>query len=197
MTEARIAEVKTWLQRMDDHSARAISLSKRMSSADTDQSNDLFWALAKYVENVQESVVQLDAVNPRVYPALVELSQPTWKGLKGMRSRLAHACWKIDLGILLSTITEDFPNLRALLSTIVIVDHPVNDYETFQFTLKTERLLALPDIAPGSGPSPGMNIVALVFGHNGRVGTIRVGHRGGKGPVLSTDFPTRVSVYGR
>ena len=38
-TEARIAEVKTWLQRMDDHSARAISLSERMSSADTDQSN--------------------------------------------------------------------------------------------------------------------------------------------------------------
>ena len=71
MTEARIAEVKTCLQRMDDHSARAISLSKRMSSADTDQSNDLFWALAKYVENLQESVVQLDAVNPRVYPALV------------------------------------------------------------------------------------------------------------------------------
>ena len=197
MTEARIVEVKTWLQRMDDHSARAIALSTRMSSADTDQSNDLFWALAKYVENVQESVVQLDAVNPRVYPALVELSEPTWKGLKGMRSRLAHAFWNVDPEILLSTVTEDFPNLRALLSTIEVHAKPISDYETVEFTLKTERLLALPDVVPGSGPSPGARIVVLVFGHNGRVGTIRVGHRGGKGPVFSTDFSTRVSVYGR
>ena len=62
-----------------------------MASTDMDESNDLFWALTKYAENVEESLVQLDAVNPRVYPALIELSGPTWKGLKGTRSRLAHA----------------------------------------------------------------------------------------------------------
>ena len=143
MTATRIAEVKTWLQRIDDYSARAIVLSESMSPTEMDESNDLFWALTKYAENVQESVVQLDAVNPRVYPALVELSEPTWKGLKGMRSRLAHAFWKIDPEILWSTVTEDFPNLRALLSTIEVIDQPISDYETFSFNLKTERLLAL------------------------------------------------------
>ena len=95
-----------------------------------------------------------------------------------MRSRLAHAFWNVDPEILLSTVTEDFPNLRALLSTIEVHAKPISDYETVEFTLKTERLLALPDVVPGSGPSPGARIVVLVFGHNGRVGTIRVGHRG-------------------
>ena len=35
-----------------------------MSPTDMNESNDLFWALTKYAENVQEAVVQLDAVNP-------------------------------------------------------------------------------------------------------------------------------------
>ena len=197
MTETRIIEVKTWLQRINDHSARAIALSERMSPADMDESNDLFWALAKYAENVQESVVQLHKISPRIYPALAEFSETTWKVLKAMRSRLAHAFWNIDPGILWSTVTEDFPHLGALLSTIEVIDKPVGDCEEFEFGLKTDRLLELPDSVPGSGPSPGRSIVVLVFGHNGRVRVLRVGHKGRRGPLLSTDFPTRVSVYGR
>ena len=47
-------------------SVRAIALSERTSPADTDEANDLFWALAKYAENVNESVVQLDGGNPEI-----------------------------------------------------------------------------------------------------------------------------------
>ena len=83
MTADRIAEVKTWLERMGAPSwGPAINLSKRMSPEDPDESSDLFWALAKYADNVQEPVVQLDRVNTKVYPALVELGEGTWKGLK-------------------------------------------------------------------------------------------------------------------
>ena len=109
MTKEKIAEVKTWLERMRDHAARAVSLSEGMSATDMDESNALFWALAKYAENVQESILKLDDINEGIYPELIELDGDTWKGLKGMRSRLAHAFWNIDPKILWSTVTEDFP----------------------------------------------------------------------------------------
>jgi len=124
MTVERIAEVNTWFERIIEHTTRAIALSDRMTYADMKHSCDYFWALAKYVENVEESVVKLDDLNPRIYPTLLELGEQTWKGLKGMRSRLAHAFWNIDPQILWSTVKEDFPKLRDLLSTLMVVEHP-------------------------------------------------------------------------
>ena len=67
MTIEKIAEVKTWLERMQVHAERAISLSGRMSPEDVSESNDMFWALAKYAENVEESAVQLDEIKKDIY----------------------------------------------------------------------------------------------------------------------------------
>ena len=78
MTEGMVAEVKVWLERMRDQAGRAVGLSERLSPSDMDESNDLFWALAKYAENVQESIVKLDDINKRIYPELIELDGDTW-----------------------------------------------------------------------------------------------------------------------
>ena len=197
MTEERVAEVKTWLVRMRDHAGRAVSLSEGMSPSDMDESNDLFWALAKYAENVQESIVKLDDINKRIYPELIELDEDTWKGLKGMRSRLAHAFWNIDPQILWSTVTKDFPDLLALVSTMIVIDRPIGDQEPFDVIFKTERLLSLPDVTPESMMAAGHSIVVMAFGHNGRVGVFRIGHDGTKRLVTNTNFDTQFSVYGR
>ena len=198
MTAARIAEVKTWLDRMGAHLDRAINLSKRMSLEDLDESSDLFWALVKYAENVQESVVQLDRVNAKVYPALVELGEGTWKGLKGMRSRLAHAFWNIDAEILWATVTEEFPKLRALLSTIVVVDQPVNEQrESASIRLTAEQVFALPTAVPDTAPSPGNSIVALVFVDDGQVCTIRISNEGGRSFSVRADPDAPVTVFAR
>jgi len=198
MTAPRIAEVKTWLERMGAQLGRAINLSQRMSPEDLDESSDLFWALAKYAENVQESVVQLDRVNTKVYPALVELGEGTWKGLKGMRSRLAHAFWNIDPRILWATVTEDFPRLRALLSTIVLVDEPVSEKGGWiSFGMTAEQVLALPTAVPNAVPSPGGSIIVLVFLDDGQVRTVRVRNEGGRSFSVSPDFDGSVSVLAR
>ena len=95
MDVRRIAEVKNLArqngnlfgpgdQPVETHAARRLWTS------------DAFWALAKHAESIQESVVQLDRLNTKVYLSLVELGEVTWKGL---RSRLAHAFWKIDSGV--------------------------------------------------------------------------------------------------
>ena len=198
MTAPRIAEVKTWLERMGAQLGRAIDLSKRMSPGDLDESSDLFWALAKYAENVQESVVQLDRVNAKVYPALVELGKGTWKGLKGMRSRLAHAFWNIDPEILWATVTEDFPRLRALLSTIVVVEEPVTEKEGHvSFRMTAEQIFALPTAVPDAAPRPGGSIVVLVFLEDGQVRTVRVSNEGGRSFSVKPDFDGPVKVYAR
>ena len=197
MTKEKIAEVRMWLERMQTNATRAIDLSRRMSPADLNESNDLFWALAKYAENVQESIVKLDDINGRIYPALIELDKDTWQGLKGMRSRLAHAFWNIDSGILWSTVTKDFSDLLALLSTLIVKENPVSDYEKFDVIFKTERLLGLPDVSAGAAVEAGNTIVVLVFGHDGRVGVFRIGHDGTRRLSINTNFDASVSVYGR
>ena len=197
MTKERIAEVKTWLERIRDHATKAVSLSEAMSRTDMDESNDLFWALAKYSENVQESIVKLDDINKNIYPELIELDGHTWKGLKGMRSRLAHAFWNIDPQILWSTVTKDFPDLLALVSTMIVIDKPIGDQEPFEFIFKTERLLSLPDVTRESIVEAGHSIVVMVFGHIGKVGVFRIGHDGTNRLLTNTNFDGRFSVYGR
>ena len=197
MTTEKIAEVKTWLERLKLHLERSVRLSERMSLAEMTESNDLFWALAKYAENVEESVIKLDDLNKDIYPALVELDEGTWQGLKGMRSRLAHAFWNIDPQILWSTITRDFPALLALVSTMIVTDHPISDDQEFQVYLETERLLGLPDVSPGSIVQAGRSIVVMVFWHNSRVGVFRIGHEGSNKLVTNSNFDLRFSLFGR
>ena len=197
MTEGMVAEVKVWLERMRDQAGRAVSLSERLSPSDMDESNDLFWALAKYAENVQESIVKLDDINKRIYPELIELNGDTWQGLKGMRSRLAHAFWNIDPQILWSTVTRDFPDLLALVSTMIVIDRPIGEQEPFEVILKTERLLSLPDVTPESMVEAGHSIVVMVLGYDGRVGVFRIGHDGTKRLAINANFDTQFTVYGR
>ena len=194
----KIAEVKTWLERMQVNAARTVRLTEHISfDDDVNESNDSFWALAKYTENVQESIVKLDAINKNIFPSLIELDEDIWKGLKGMRSRLAHAFWTIDPQILWSTATKDLPNLLALLSSIIIIDRPVSDGEEIGFVFKTQRLLGLPEVTQETLAKAGHSILALYFFHDGKVGVFRVGHQGSKKLVVHYNFNTKVSVYGR
>ena len=197
MTEEKIAEVKTWLERMRVHAEKAISLSERISPRDMSESNDLFWSLAKYVENVEESAVQLDNINKDIYSELIELEEGLWQDLKGMRSRLAHAFWDIDPEILQETVKTDFPLLLSLLSTMIVIEKPIDDNEQFSFQFETELLLGLPDAENGSITEAGNSLVVMAFGYNGRVGVFRIGHVGTQRLVTKTNFDTQFSVYGR
>ena len=184
MTKEKIAEVKTWVKRMGINLARAITLAARMPPADLQESNDLFWALVKYTENVQESAKQLDAINNGIFPALIEISEGDWRGLKGMRDRLAHAFWNIDPQILWSTVTEDFPDLYALLATLRVIDDPLDEDESFVFEFSTDEVLRLPNDAPELDRKAGHSLIVMRFGHDGQVEVFRVIHDGFKGTVM-------------
>ena len=197
MTKEKIAQVKMWLERMQVNALRATNLSQRMSLDDLNESNDLFWALAKYTENVQESAKKLDGINKNIYPALIEFDEDTWGNLKRMRDRLAHKFWDIDSQILWETATSDFPDLLALLSTIAVYDKPVSDGERVDSDVVTDRLLGLPAHAPGSAVEAGQFLISMVFGHDGKVGVIRVGHDGSGKLVMHANFDSRMTVLGQ
>lgn len=128
---------------------RAISLSSRLSPETLYESEDLFWALVKHVENVQECAVQLDNMKLSVLESLEEVpfqseygEDLTWRILKGMRSKLAHVFWGINRCTLWDTATNDFPALRTLLSRLVIGSSTIDpDSPVYEFTkLNIEEL---------------------------------------------------------
>ena len=107
MTEVKGSEVSDLIGHMCRHLEKAIELSRKLEVSEFNEDVDQFWALVKYAENVEECIIQLDNINKTILPALDEIPLETspdagfsWKGLKGMRQRLAHDFRKIDPEIL-------------------------------------------------------------------------------------------------
>ena len=125
ITEADLEEVRSIAQQMRLNLARAIAICRETGKEILDEDRHEFWALVKYVENVQEAIVRLDNKNSTILPKLIEFpessddrTQTTWRSLKGMRSRLAHAFEHIDHEILWDTVNSQFPVLERLLGVL-------------------------------------------------------------------------------
>ena len=102
MTVEKVAQIQQWLSRMRFYLRKPVTLSAKIDETQLSKDDDLFWALVKYAENVQECAVQLDNINDSIFACLAEFPMKTeneelsWDGLKGMRSRLAHRFWDIN-----------------------------------------------------------------------------------------------------
>lgn len=84
---------------------------------DLDRDRQLVWALVKAVEIIGEAAGQLSA------EAKAELSAMPWPKIIGMRNRLVHAYFDINLDILWRTIVEGLPPIVAELERVI----PGND----------------------------------------------------------------------
>ena len=154
---------------MNIYLQRSIKLSKVMDSSNLDESDHLFWALVKYTENVQESMLQLDNINPTILLALDEIPQKasadvgfSWKGMKGMRQRLVHDFRKIDPEILWHTVTNDFPILLSLTSHVIVVEASGQDGKLgVKFNVGDFR--SMPAFEEHEGFKPGNSMIALFF----------------------------------
>ena len=81
------------------------------SSLDTDRK--LVLALVKSIEIVGEAATKV------TNKCRKDLPQIPWPNIIGMRNRLIHAYFDINLDILWKTVTEDLPPLIAELEKIV------------------------------------------------------------------------------
>lgn len=70
-------------------------------------------ALARAVEIIGEATKQIPLSERVQYPNI------SWKNIVGMRDRLAHAYFGVDLEIVWSTTHEDLPELRPVVQSIL------------------------------------------------------------------------------
>ena len=163
------------------HLQKAIALSQKVDSMTLSEEDDLFWALVKYAENVQECIVQLDNMSDSILGCLIEFplksegESTSWTDLKRMRSRLAHKFWAIDQAILWETVTQDFVQLDQLLESLVI-SNSVGDFEDQQsLMVDAQRFFGLQPVGAGAHIGLGNSLPFLYFDSTGTAQCLRIG----------------------
>lgn len=94
----------------------AVSFTKDKTRESLDSNRQLVLALVKDIEIIGEAAAHVTAERR------VELPQIPWNKIIGMRNRLIHAYFEINLDILWKTLIEDIPPLISELEKIVAPD---------------------------------------------------------------------------
>lgn len=89
-----------------------------MTRAEFDDDERTQYAVIALLEIVGEAAHHIDRTVRERYP------QVPWRSLIGMRNHLIHGYNAVDLDIVWTAITQEIPQLIALLSTIVPSDCP-------------------------------------------------------------------------
>ncbi|HQY92677.1 MAG: DUF86 domain-containing protein [Caldilinea sp.] len=97
------------LQHMLDAAEEAVSFAQGGKRKDLDGDRKLVLALVKDIEIIGEAAYR---ISPTAQEQIPEIP---WDDIIGMRHRLVHAYFEINLDILWQTIQEDLPPLIAIL----------------------------------------------------------------------------------
>jgi uncharacterized protein with HEPN domain len=101
---------------MRDASREAVGFAKGKHRADLDNDRMLAFALVKAIEIVGEAANQVSDATRTQNPDI------PWVDIVGMRHRLIHAYFDIDLDILWQTIQHDLPPLITALDNALAED---------------------------------------------------------------------------
>jgi uncharacterized protein with HEPN domain len=101
------------LRHMLDAAREALSFAEGITRSSLDTDRKLTLALVKSVEIMGEAASKVTG------QCRASLPQIPWADITGMRNRLIHAYFDIDLDILWKTLTEDIPPLLEGLEKAV------------------------------------------------------------------------------
>jgi len=96
-----------------DAAREAIAFAKERTRADLDTDRKLNLSLVRLLEIIGEAARGISQEFRDSHPAL------PWKTMIGMRDRLIHAYFDVNLDVVWQTVTEDLPPLIAQLEKIV------------------------------------------------------------------------------
>lgn len=99
------------LLHMRDAAREAISFASGLSSAQVAQDRMRALALVKAIEIIGEAASKVSPESRSM------LTQIPWADIVGMRNRLIHAYFDIDLDLVLATIESDLPPLLAAVES--------------------------------------------------------------------------------
>lgn len=101
------------LQHMLDSAREVLDFVLGKTRSDLNAHRMLTLSLVKSIEIIGEAAYQItDEIETR-YPEI------PWQDIVGMRNRLVHAYYAINLNILWKTVTKDLPPLVGQLETVI------------------------------------------------------------------------------
>lgn len=101
------------LRHMLDAAREAMAFARGKSRSDLENDRMLVLALVKDVEIIGEAAYQ---ISPQVREGLADIP---WEDIIGMRHRLVHAYFDINLDILWKPVQQDLPSLVEALERAV------------------------------------------------------------------------------
>ncbi len=96
-----------------DAAREAVDFAKGRSGADLNTDRKLSLSLVRLLEIVGEAGRGISQEFRKTHPDL------PWKSMVGMRDRLIHAYFDVNLDVVWETVTEDLPPLIAKLEKIL------------------------------------------------------------------------------
>ena len=107
----KVDEVR--LRHMHDAAREALSFVRERTRGDLDDDRQLVLALVKEIEIVGEAAARITEPTRRSLPEM------PWDRIVGMRNRLVHGYFDINLDIVWKTVQEDLPALIAVLEKAI------------------------------------------------------------------------------
>lgn len=107
---------RTRLLHMRDAAREAVSFTRNCQRADLDNNRMLALAIVKEIEIIGEAASRVSA------PCKAKYSQLLWREMVGMRNRLTHAYFEVDLDIVWEVVTQDLPPLIEELEAIIALE---------------------------------------------------------------------------
>lgn len=101
------------IRHMMDAAREAIGFIRNRRREDLDRDRQLVWALVKAIEIIGEAAAQLSEEGKKQIPGV------PWRNIIGMRNRLVHAYFDINLDILWKTVTDGLPPILAELEKVI------------------------------------------------------------------------------
>jgi uncharacterized protein with HEPN domain len=101
------------LQHMLDAATEALEFVEGRTRSDLDRDRMLALSLVKELEIIGEAAIKVSGETRS------QNSTIPWQDISGMRNRLIHAYFDVNLDILWSTVTKDLPVLKAELEKIL------------------------------------------------------------------------------
>lgn len=105
-----------FLRDMLDATKEAVSFAEGKQRGDLDKDRKLVLAIVRLIEIIGEAADHLSREFQEAHPEI------PWPVIIGMRNRLAHAYFDVDLDRVWDTVRDDLPPLIAQLEKIVPPD---------------------------------------------------------------------------